>query len=113
MSFGATEKRLQTHAVEEQGKIGKEHIERMPYSKVGEPFFFGRLGKFLRRHDGVRSDAGAKKLCIMIVMMIVRTLPYTWRRNHVNAEKRKNGIGNSGFIKNSMVLKIVENDEKP
>ncbi len=49
----------------------------------------------------------------MIVMMIVRTLPYTWRSNHIDAEKRKNGISNFGFVENSMVLKIVEDDEKP
>lgn len=85
----------------------------MPGCQVRKPLFGRSFRKLLRGHDGVRPDAGAKQFGVVVVVVIMRALPDAGRRNHVATKNCKDDVSNLRLVKYSMMLKIVEDDEKP
>ncbi len=85
-------KRLDTHPVQEHGEIGEKHVQRMPYSKIAEPFHFVCFHEFLSRHNRIRPYRRTEQLGIMAMVVVMRPLPDTWRGNHINAKYGKDHI---------------------
>jgi hypothetical protein len=84
----------------------------MSDSQVQKLFIFRRLHKFLAGHNGEGPYARTIQLCIIVVVVVMRTFPNTWRRNHVNTKQRKYHIGQRRVSQYGMMLIVMKYNKK-
>lgn len=110
--LGIPDERHGTHSDAEDEEVAEEDRQRMPHEEIPPPVARRRLQKMTLRHDRERTDVGATKLRIVLVMMSVRTAPDGARTEEEDSDKAHQALGDPGARKNRVMLLIVIDHEQ-